>query len=215
MTAIKPIENRHVHSVASERYPLNKKCSHPECNEPAVDPHHAFPRSLIKGDSWFVQIDLIDTGAASELTTEGRTVKWIIIPHVTGACRAHHDDYEARKLWLRWNVEDDGLWTVWEAGDGKDGVSDKTWAEIGPLNPQPGSVEGKPKRARLKGEQRRKRKTISIRVPDDTENGADLWDELVEYCKTELVKEGLYEEGALIPNYEALYACLTDWRNSR
>lgn len=203
MTAIKPIDNRNVHSVASERYPLNKKCSHPECNEPAVDPHHAFPRSLIKGDSWFVQIDLADG-------------EYIVIPHVTGACRAHHDDYEARRLWLRWNVEDDGLWTVWYTNDGKDGNhgSAAAWGEVGPLNPQPGSVEGKPKRPRFKGEARRKRKTISIRVPDDSENGADLWDELVEYTKARLVREGLYEEGATIPNYEALFAALTDWRNS-
>jgi len=201
VTAIKPIDNRKVHSVASERYPLNKKCSHPECNEDAVDPHHAFPRSLIKGDSWFVQIDLDDG-------------EWIIIPHVTGACRAHHDQYESRALWLRWDVEGDGLWTVWYRNDGKDGVGSEIWAELGPLNPQPGSVEGKPKRPRFKGEQRRKRRTISIRVPDDTENGGEVWDELVDYTKERLVREGLYEEGAQIPNYEAITAALNDWRNS-
>jgi hypothetical protein len=55
MTALKPLENRRVRAVPSERYPLNKKCAHPECNEDAVDPHHAFPRSAIGGDSWFVE----------------------------------------------------------------------------------------------------------------------------------------------------------------
>lgn len=203
MTAIKPIENRRVTAVASERYPLNKKSSAPNSTEDATDPHHCFPRSLIKGDSWFVQI----------IEDDGYTV----IPHVTGLSRDEHERVERGEVWIRYNVDGDGVWSWWERNDGEDlPVVEPTkyaWVDLGPLNPQPGSVEGKPKRPRLKGEARRKRKTISIRVPDDSENGADLWDELVDDVKAKLVKEGLYEEGAAIPIYEALFAALTDWRN--
>lgn len=70
-----------------------------------------------------------------------------------------------------------------------------------------------PKRRKLQGEARRKRRTISLRVPDDTEDGGAIWDETLEETKAKLVRAGLYEEGDTIPNYEAVIAGLRDWLN--
>lgn len=73
--------------------------------------------------------------------------------------------------------------------------------------------EKKPKK-RLDGEARRKRKTISVKVPNDEENGGEIWDETIGRVKDRLVAMGLYESDAPIPNYEALIAALNDWLNS-
>lgn len=74
--------------------------------------------------------------------------------------------------------------------------------------------EQKPKRQRLAGEERRKRKTISLKVPKDTEDGAAVWDETLERVKERLVAMDLYSEDDQIPAYEALIAALNDWLNS-
>lgn len=196
MTALKPIENRRVRAVAAERYPLNKICAHPECKEPAVDPHHAFPRSQIAGDSWFVEV-LYPTPLEKAIAygypvvgDDGTQYVAEIIPHVAGLCRAHHEDVEEHRAWIKleeavWNWYDQTITSgqhVFDAHTGKDiPEHEHGWALIGPLNPQPGSVEGKPKRKRFKGEARRTRKTISIRVPADAgEDGAALLDEGIE-----------------------------------
>src|SRR6266487_763407 len=129
MTALPPIESRHVKGVASRRYPMNQKCSHPECSNPIGDKgHHIFPRSLIGNDSYFVLIE---------------DEKTITLPHVTGLCRAHHTDVELHRAWIK--LEDgvfvwydrDNTWVLADPvyGDG-DG-----WERVGPLDPQPGGRE--------------------------------------------------------------------------
>lgn len=175
MTALKPLENRRVRAVPSERYPLNKKCAHPECGEDAVDPHHAFPRSAIGGDSWFVELleDVNPDTLEPILSTP--------FPHVTGLCRAHHDDVEEHRAWVKL---EDGVWNWYNRHSRPprhdDEITPAAWTLAGPLNPQPGSVEGKAKRRRFQGEAKKKRKTISIRVPDGAdEDGAGLLDEAV------------------------------------
>lgn len=196
MTALKPLETRLVRGVPSERYPLNKRCSHPECTEDAVDPHHVFPRSQIVGDSWFVAISF--KGTQDELNKQedlsgldfsrfgGDQSEWTsIIPHVTGLCRKHHDDIEQHRAWVK--LEDAVFqWYIRQSVGNPDadyedvGPSDE-WVFLGPLNPQPGSVEGKAKRKKYQGEERRQRKTISLRVPADSgEDGAALLDELID-----------------------------------
>jgi hypothetical protein len=131
MTALKPIENRRVRGVAAERYPLNEVCAHPSCKDPAVDPHHIFPRSMINGDSWFVEIS--NEGGEREKGAPG----FDPIPHVTGLCRVHHDDVEEHRAWIK--LEDGGfVWYVRKEDD---------WLRRGALNPQPPGKEGKPKRA--------------------------------------------------------------------
>jgi hypothetical protein len=50
-------------------------------------------------------------------------------------------------------------------------------------------------------------------VPDDTEDGGAVWDDVVERTQKRLVEEGLYSEGDRIPTYEAVVAGLNDWLN--
>lgn len=163
-----PLDNRHVRSVPSERYPLNKTCSSPvsDPGTPATEPHHCFRRSAIGGDSWFV-----------EITEEGGQIT-LPIPHVTGLSHEAHRQVTEHEAWIRL---EDGIWNWYERQtpcvDERD-TGQPTWILVGPLNPQPGSVESKPKRARHKGEAKRKRKTISIRVPEGYE--ASTYDEKLE-----------------------------------
>jgi hypothetical protein len=204
MTALKPLEVKRVMGVSSVRYPLNKICAHPECSETDLTAHHLFPRSTIGNGSWFVLINPKDTVRGGEAIIASDA-----IPHVTGLCghgtAGHHGDLEEHRSWVKL---EDGLWVWYEETEGD-------WRKVGPLNPQPGSVEGKTKRRRrLKDEARRKRRTISIRVPDDQEDGGALWDEMFEYICSRLVREGLYEEGHPIPVFEGVFAALADWRNS-
>lgn len=170
MTALKPIENRRVRGVASERYPLNRKCAHPECNEDAVDPHHIFPRSAIGNDSWFVQFYYVPEGQSIVGVNEGDP-----IPHVAGLCRAHHDDVEEHRAWIKL---EDGEYVWYDRSDYPN--LEPEWISLGPLNPQPGSQDGKPKRRKFQGQARRARKTVSVKVPQDAqEDGAGILEDLI------------------------------------
>jgi hypothetical protein len=70
------------------------------------------------------------------------------------------------------------------------------------------------KRFEKGSEERRKRRTISIRVPNDTENGGEIWDETIEQMKSRLVLMDLYEHVNDVPTYEGLIASLRDWLNN-
>lgn len=164
MTALKPLTSKLVLGVKADRYPLNEVCAHPACTEPAVDPHHCFPRSQIGNDSWFVKVDSVGP-----------------FPHVTGLCRAHHDDVEEHRAWIR--MEEQHF--VWYDRDELSRVADPEydgWTPLGDLNPQPGSREGKPKPKRQpakKREPRKERQTLTLRVPaEERERGADLLEDL-------------------------------------
>lgn len=165
-----PIENRRVRGVAARRYPLNETCSHPECAESAIDPHHCFRRTLIGGDSWFVAIH------------EDEKIPEVPIPHVTGLCRKHHDDVTQHRAWIRL---ESGVFRWLHRPNGETRVSDEewdVWVDYGPLDPQPAgrTKSGKPKRKRFKGEERKKRRTISIAVPAEAqEDGGEVWDDLL------------------------------------
>jgi len=192
MTALKPIESRLVVGVPSSRYPLNELCAMPECWDLADDPHHIFPRSLIGNDSWFVAINDSET----------------ILPHVIGLCRPHHEDVETHRSWIR--MEDDGQFSWFDRVNIPQLAVD--WELVGMLDPQPAKGEKRQKpRLRLRGEERRKRKRISIALPDDWEDGGALWDELVEDVKDWLYEEGLYGDRGRIPVAEALFAMHHDW----
>lgn len=212
MSALKPLENRNVRGVASETYPTNKICAHPECTEPATNVHHCFPRSQIKSDSYFVEFlyaankkaeDLYPTiddalnlhGDAKTKTVRlsgGYEVYSVIIPHAVGLCGSgttgHHGDAEEHRAWIKY----EGGEFVWyeretrDDGSG-DGPYESGWAKIGPLNPQPGSRSGPAKRPRFRGEAKRVRKTLTVRVPQDaSEDGAGLLDDLVSQLEDEL-----------------------------
>ena len=174
MTALPPIAWRHVKGVPSTKYPINRVCGHPHCTETIDGTHHIFPRSLIGNSSYFV-----------EYTPEGGETK--IIPHAIGLCGSgttgHHGDVEEHRSWIK--LEDDGVFVWYDRvapADPHDEIPDEwqEWITVGPLNPQPGSTEGKPKRKRTqKGTaERAGRKTVSIRLPEGVDG--DYWDDLVE-----------------------------------
>lgn len=66
----------------------------------------------------------------------------------------------------------------------------------------------KPKRRNFEkgSEERRKRRRVTIAVPQDRENGGEVWDEILDLIKQKLVKVGYYSEGDKIPAYEAWIA---------
>ena len=187
MTALKPIENLRVRGVPATRYPLNKRCAHPECRNTVDDAHHCFPRSEIIGDSWFVEIedDIDPSGMDAGIPSDGQAARRLVIPHVSGLCRGHHEDVEQHRAWIRL---EDGVWVWYDphedwAPDADFGV----WEELGPLNPQPGSVEGKQKRRRHKGEKARPRVNYTIRPPKDAqEDGVQLLEEAVETLENKI-----------------------------
>ena len=201
LTPLKPIENRRVRAVLSDRYPLNKVCAHPTCKAAALDAHHTFPRSQIAGDSWFVEIaeDEDPTGLDPGIPSDGQRARYAVIPHVTGLCREHHEQVERHDAWIKL---EEGVWNWyvegpvpeaeldrWEAetGECSGAYPVPHWDLVGPLNPQPGSVEGKPKRERHKGIAPRKRVVFSFKVPkDEAENGHEILTSLIEAAKEDL-----------------------------
>jgi len=176
----------------------------PDCWDLADDAHHCFPRSQIGNDSWFVAIG----------PDAGRYAETSIIPHVVGLCREHHDDVEEHRSWIKL-LDDSFLWFDRVAADSLEGrLAD--WELIGALDPQPAKGEkSKKPRLRLRGEERRKRRRISLAVPDDWENGGELWDEMVEDAKEWLFEEGLFGDRGRIPVYEALMGMHAHWVQAR
>lgn len=204
MTPLKPIENLRVRGVASERYPINAKCAHPECNEIIDGVHHCFPKSQIGNDSYFVEIE-------QDMESDST----VVIPHAVGLCGSgttgHHGAVEAHDAWIKY---EDGEFVWYDRPEGRPCLSldSPDWIKLGPLNPQPGSREGKPKRKKFAGEARRQRKTVSIKVPqDEQEDGAGLLDEQLELAGELLVKLGLYPEPP--PVYFRLMAALVFFNN--
>jgi len=207
MTALKPIENTtHVRGVAAKRYPPNEVCAVPGCDKPAESYHHIFGRPPGEhSDSWFVTL------------YEGGP----IIPHAIGLCGSgttgHHGDVEEHRAWIKLE-EREFVWYERERVlDTPDlaGPFTESWVSVGPLDPQPARGEKRKKVKRFKGAEKRKRTTISIRVPkDEQEDGAGLWDDLMERVSERLEREGL--DGSRPPYYllsDALNDWLNDWFN--
>lgn len=203
MTLWPTSERFNAKGVPAVSYPLNKTCAHPECSEPADDAHHIFRRSGALGQqtSWFVVL----MNEKDEFEHEQP------LPHVVGLCRKHHDQITDNQAWIKF---EGGIFLWYDRVGGEEAVCANHFRLVGPLNPQPGSQAGKPKRKRHTGEARRQRTTISIKVPCDTEDGGAVWDETMEQVKEKLILAGLYGETDRIPVYEALIAALRDWLNT-
>lgn len=194
MTALKPVESRNVRAVASETYPSNLVCAHPSCSNPVdLRPdgtptvHHCFPASMVKSRSYFVSIN--DQAP---------------VPHAVGLCGSgttgHHGDVEEHRAWIKL---EDGVW-VWYERDGED------WSLVGPLNPQPGSREGKTKGKRTGGGKRgkaRSKTTVSLSVPkDEQENGAEVLRTLIDQAREKYVPIMGWDDD--VPDYYVVVAVL-------
>jgi len=201
MTAIKPATTRRVVAVAAETYPVNAQCAWPDSDGEAVDPHHCFPRSAIGGDSYFVSMTFNTYEEAVEVVgkgvgvTEVPEVGWVTdpIPHVIGLSRDVHERVEKKQSKITLS---NGKWIAWDKN------ADGEWVELGELSPQPGARGGK-KRKRFTGQKRRKRKVITLRVPnDEQEDGAGLWDDKLNQMREMLGQDDDY------PPYYCISAAL-------
>lgn len=214
MTALKPIENRRVRAVASETYPSNLICAHPECTEkvelrPSGEPtvHHIFPRSLVKGTSYFVAIQVAEGSNGDPIER--------IVPHAVGLCGSgttgHHGDVEEHRAWIRLN--DEGRYEWWErSAEPPSSGADAEWIYVGELNPQPGSVGGKPKRKKraVTPEERKARVNTTIKTPKDEEN---VIPELVDAAREALAPEMGWDDD--VPAYFVITAALSALLQSR
>lgn len=162
MTALKPIENMtRVRGVRSDRYLPNLICAHPECFEQAEGIHHIFGRPPgPDSGSWFVTLALEDD--------DGTMVWSTPLPAATNLCGSgttkHHGDLEEHRAWIKY---EDGQFVWYErAAPGASDRPDLTepWIRIGPLNPQPGAREAKPKR-RPPQSGPKKQKVFSVKLP--------------------------------------------------
>lgn len=198
--------------VPSARYPLNATTSHPTNDAEATEAHHCFPRSQQIGDSWFVEI-AYDTKKEAKEQAELFGVKateiTVIIPHVTGLTMEEHTRVEMHDAKI---VIEDGVF-VWYDRTGIEGIDYEAhdmekyaWTKVGPLNPQPGSREGKPKtkrRVKKEGEKLRDRGTWQVRVPkDEVENGANLLDEYIDNAREVLIELEAPGVNADSPTYQ-------------
>lgn len=205
MTALKPLEDRHVRSIASTSYPSNKTCAWPDCTnavtlrQDGVTPtvHHIFPASQIGGRSYFVEIESVG-----------------IVPHAVGLCGSGttgcHGDVEEHRKWIRL---EDGVYNAYERHEEfspTEDVSTTDWRFVGPLNPQPGSVEGKPKR-KPRGQFRDgKSKTWTLRAPKGESMAA--FHEVLEACQEKFQTELSVPELPL--PYITLFACMKTYLES-
>jgi hypothetical protein len=197
VTALKPLETSRVTGQVASRYMLNMFCAMPECPEPALDAHHIFPRSQIGSTLWFVQA----------FDAEDKEMFTSPLAHVTGLCRAHHEQVESHQAWIKlegeefvWydrvpgvfldgHIEGDVLYANAKQ-TGKE-TDEERWTRIGPLDPQPAGREKayKPKKRRFKtDEEVARRRSVSIKLPIGID-GLFWRDLLKEAAKTELEQE--------------------------
>jgi hypothetical protein len=206
MTAIRPIDLENVRGVDARQYPLNPVCAHPECSEPTADPHHAFARSAITNDSWFVRLVFEDKERAITTIPQGLKLEAVahswgedfhaVLPHVTGLCRRHHDQVETHEAWIKLEAGE-FVWYDREDPDLPRPPRDEVdapahvWKLVGALDPQPGGRDkAKKKRKKRAGVARRQRKTITLRVPNDAEEeGAGILDDGLEELEAKINPE--------------------------
>ena len=171
---LSPLDSPMVRGVGGPEYKVGPYCANPECRRIAEHAHHIFRRSQLGGAFAWVEI------------------KGVVYQNLCGLCANCHDDVTGRvgghRAAIRLLGPDyDWVWT-WYGGPAVE--------RIGPITPQPLSLEawrstesspgpetcptcGHVKRARS-ASPGRARKSWTILVPADAENGADILDTLVD-----------------------------------
>ena len=204
------IDSWEIQPVKGERYPVNITCANPLCANPAEHGHHLVRRTQIIGDVWWIRLP------------DG-----IVIGNVIGLCAPCHalvtnqggkgGGHGAAIRWI-----DNALWWCgiergWDSQGFSTGIS---YVPVGICNPQTpladdatilaldvgprecptcGRSHEAPKK---KGPRQpaRKRKTWTVQVPADEEDGAQVLDEIVEGVSAAF---GL-EDGGALTRYHAL-----------
>jgi hypothetical protein len=112
-----------------------------------------------------------------------------------------------------WIKLEDGVFVWYDRvtveGDPTDdaGRTRDVWHYVGPLNPQPGSVEGKPKKKKRAKQPARAKAVYSIRVPkDEAENGYEVLSTLIDEVREKYGPELGWSETA--PPYFVVVAAL-------
>lgn len=173
-----PHESWNVVGVDGPDYEVNKlRCANPFCERFPDHAHHLWRRSFIIGDVAWVELGFLDPP--------------VTVQNKTGLCFACHDEVTQDVAAIEWQ---DGQFVWVQEG----------WAAT-PLDPQPGRLgvvdvnltldphgdhgsdevcptckRSRRKRVALPPGEKRKRKSWTVKVPDDAEDGADVLDTLVE-----------------------------------
>jgi hypothetical protein len=179
-----PLDDWNVQGVEGDSYTVGPYCDYPGCGRPVDHKHHVWRRSYLSGAFWWVRVP----------TANATTV----IRNVVGLCWRHHEDVTGagggHAGWIRWDPQAESL-SWWEPNP------DDKWQKIGTLSlPAPpaeaaSSSEGReaercPTCGRRKPAPdhehepgpKRERKSWTIKVPADAEDGAAVLDELVAGC---------------------------------
>jgi hypothetical protein len=170
-----------VRGLEGQPYTVGPKCSNPTCTRYAQHAHHIVRRSALGGAFAWVELHGIVRG------------------NLTGLCVPCHDDVtgeiDGHKAAIRFHLEDELFW--WTEVHDYNGTLE--YSKVGPLDPQPPTPKTLTERAHGQGTEsehcpfcgqtrrrrepqpaslprgeRRRRKSWSISVPDDAENGAEI-----------------------------------------
>jgi hypothetical protein len=179
-----PSDSWEIEGVSGDRYQVPVRCQAPGCQRYSDHLHHLWRRSFLGGDYWWVRLP-----------------GGLVVRNIVGLCIPHHEDVTGKPgaghvAWIRWIPgTQEFRWMEEESTSGK-------WRQVGTLSlpapiktasdGTPGReaercpVCGKLKRQTVEHEHepgpKRPRKSWTIQVPADEEDGATVLDELVEGC---------------------------------
>lgn len=177
------VDSWQVRGLKGEAYKVGPQCSHPQCARWADHAHHMVRRSQLGGDFNWIEID-------------GK-----LYPNLCGLCVEHHDEVTGRVGGHRAAIRlIDGIF-YWSSIEHKSS-GEIIYLPFAPLDPQPLDPEAAhrasphtadPENCPFCGQmtrrrrtsvpqtgERRRRKSWTIKVPDDSEDGADVLDGLID-----------------------------------
>lgn len=186
-----PSKDWPVAGVEGDEYKVGPYCDKPGCGRPVDHKHHLWSRTFLGKPYWWVRVPV----GLPPLEGEWKT---IVIRNVIAVCADHHHDLSSpiggHKAWIKWvPAREHFIWLErsfqydpWVqtgtlslpappeqqgvAGGGREAERCPT---CGKIRTKPHDHEPQPKRPR---------KTWTIKVPADAEDGAKILDELVEGC---------------------------------
>lgn len=187
--SLAPAIHPDIRGVEGKRHEVNPTCAAPGCITPSAEGHHVWSRSHLRG----------------EPTEWVRLPSGRIVSNVIGLCRRHHRDVTGNigghGAMIQMTPDETFIWL-----SSVDRIAPE-WVHHGLLHPQPWSAEPvevtqpktkphhhtdleegetcqscgytRPVRSKSAGP-KRKRKSYTVNVPDDSEIGVEVLDEWVE-----------------------------------